>query len=315
MSKAKRKLKLPNVAPAAVLRVRLEAAWLGPGAALQTAEQLQAGLQAAGQGLKPDLVTSVVLPVYASASPETQARLERVLPEWLARLDGLSALEALVRREQLTAALQTIGLRWLAAGGREVSLIMPSAESTFHSAYALDDSSQAAVSVLWYSNAQRNRARGMQFLIDHNPPWEGAIKDVMLFPNKPPEQLIERYVEMWAERGQAMTPIDAAAAKHKLVLALKQNEAARVRLPKDLVALREPFFAHVLALSDAPGTPPFTVDDFQTLSVSGQSAEEISLFEQTVARRVRMADGKELYIDASIANQGLGDWEDDEIDQ
>ena len=315
MSNAKRKLKQPNIAPAARLRMGLEAAWLGPGAALQTAEQLQAGLQAAGQGLKPDVVTSVVLPVYALASPEAQARLERVLPEWLARLDGLSALEALVRREQLTAALQTVALRWLAAGGREESLITPTAESTFHSAYELDDEWQSAVIVMWYSNAQRNRARGLQFLIDRNPPWEGSIKDVMLFPNKPPERLIERYVEMWAERGQAMTPIDAAAAKRKLVLALKQNKAARVRLPKDLVALREPFFAHVLALPDAPRTPAFTMDDFQTLSESGQSAEEISLFEQTVARRIRLDDGKEVYIDASIANLGLGDWEDDETDQ
>lgn len=314
MSKAKWKTKQPNIAPVAVLRMRLEAAWLGPGAALQTPEQVMAGLQAAGQGLKPDLVTSVVLPVYALASPEVQARLESALPEWLTGLDGLSALEALVRRERLTVALQAIALRWLAAGGREVSLLAPSAESTFHSAYELDDGSQAAAIVLWYSNAQRNRARGLQFLIDYNPPWEGAIKDAMLFPNKPPAQLIKRYVEMWAERGQAMTPIDAAALKRKLVLALKQNEAAKVRLPEDLVLLREQFFAHVLALPDAPDTPAFTLDDFHTLSETGQSAEAIAHFEQTVARRIRMEDGKELYIDASIANQEFDDWDDESIE-
>ena len=314
MSKAKRKMKQPNIAPAALLHMRLEAAWLGQGAALQTAEQLQASLQAAGQGFKPDLITSVVLPVYASANPEIQARLEAVLPGWLAKLDGLSALESLVKRGRLTVALQAIALRWLAAGGREVALLAPSAESTFHSAYELDDGSQAAVSMLWFSNSQRNRARGLQFLIDYNPPWDGSIKDTMLFPNKPPAQLIERYVDMWAERGQPMTPIDAAAVKRKLIIALKQNEAAKVRLPQDLVALREEFFAHVLWLPDAPDTPAFTIDDFQALSESGQSAEEIARFEQTVARRIRMEDGKELYIGADIANLGFDDWDDETIE-
>ena len=132
----------------------------------------------------------------------------------------------------------------------------------------------------------------------------------MLFPNKPPEILIQRYVEMWKERGQAMTPIDAAAVKRKLVAALKQNEAAKVRLPVDLVSLREQFFAHVLSLPDAPGTLACTVDDFHALSEMGQSAETLSRFEQTVGRRIRMEDGKELFIDASIANMDFDDWAD-----
>ncbi len=165
--------------------------------------------------------------------------------------------------------------------------------------------------ILWYSNPQRNRARGMEFLIDHNPPWNGAIKDVMLFPNKPPEMLVERYVDIWTERGQAMTPIDAGAVKRKLVIALKQNAAAKVRLPADLVLLREQFFSHVLSLPDAPNTPTFTIDDVDALSESGQSAESLARFEQTVGRRIRMEDGKELFVDASIANITFDDGDDE----
>jgi hypothetical protein len=294
-----------------LLRARLEAAWLGPGAASQTAEQLLASLQAASQGVKPDVVASVALPVFAAASPEVQTRLDSALPAWLARQDDLSTLEALVQRARLTGAPKAIALRWLAAGGREVSQLVPSAESTFHSAYALDYEWQAAVVVIWYSNAQRTRARGMQILIDRNPPWNGALKDAFLFPNKPPEALIEHYVDMWASRGHAMKPLTAPEAKRKLVLALKDNEAAGVRLPKDFVALREPFIEHVLGLPDAPDTPAFTLADFQALSEHGQSAESIAHFEQTVARRVLMDDGQELYIDASLANEDFGDWDEE----
>jgi hypothetical protein len=108
-----------------------------------------------------------------------------------------------------------------------------------------------------------------------------------------------------------MTPIDAAAVKRKLVIALKHNETAKIRLPVDLVLLREQFFAHVLLLPDAPDTPAFSIDDFHALSEAGQSAETLSRFEHTVGRRVLMEDGKELFIDASLANMDFGDWDDE----
>jgi hypothetical protein len=67
----------------------------------------------------------------------------------------------------------------------------------------------------------------------------------------------------------------------------------------------------VLSLPDAPDTPAFSTDDFHALSEAGQSAETLSRFEQTVGRRVLMEDGKELFIDASIANMDFGDWDDE----
>src|SRR5712692_2620538 len=114
MSKADRKQKRPNIAPAALLQARLEAAWLAEASTQQTPEQLEAVVQAASQGLKPELVTNVVLQVYASARPEVQAKLEKILPEWLTRRDGLRALESLVGRGRLPAEPQAIALRWLA---------------------------------------------------------------------------------------------------------------------------------------------------------------------------------------------------------
>jgi hypothetical protein len=195
MSKAARKPKRPNIAPAALLRARLEMAWLSESAAQQAPEQLEAALQTASRGLKPEVVISVVLPAFESARHEVQTKLETVLPVWLAQRDGLDALESLVTKDQLTVAQKAIGLRWLAAIRRDVRTLTTSAESTFHSAYELESEWQAAVVVLWYSNPQRNRARGLHFLIDRNPPWDGSIKEVMPLPNKPPTALVERYVD------------------------------------------------------------------------------------------------------------------------
>jgi hypothetical protein len=311
MSKADRKPKRPNIAPAALLRARLEAAWLAESAAGQAPEQLAAALQAASYGLKPALVISVVLSAFEAARPEVQAKLETALPAWLAQRDGLGALETLITKDQLTAAQKATGLRWLAATGREVVTLTPSAASTFHSAYLLEGEWQTAVIILWYSNPQRSRARGLEVLIDGNPPWDWAVKEVMLLPNKPPETLIERYVDMWKENGPAMTPMDAPALKRRLVVALRQNEAAHIRLPADLIGLREVFFEHVLSLPDGPDTPAFSADDFDRLSTTGQSAEEVSRFEQTVARRIRLDDGQEVLVDPSLAEMDFGDWDDE----
>ncbi|MEP7357727.1 MAG: hypothetical protein ABI847_10840, partial [Anaerolineales bacterium] len=179
---------------------------------------------------------------------------------------------------------------------------------SFHSAYAMDDGSQAAVLVFWYANPHGNRVRAIQFLIDHNPPWEGAIKDAFMLPSKAPEALIRRFVTVWGARGLAMAPIEAPEVKRKLLLALDANRSAGVRLPKDLTALRESFIEQVLSLPDLPDTPAFTPEDFDTLSRSGNSAEDIAHFEQTVGRRLRLEDGKELFVDASLANMDGDDW-------
>jgi hypothetical protein len=282
MSKKDRKRQQPNIAPAAVLRARLEGAWLAAQAAEQTPEQLLAVLAAASRDHKPDLITGGVLPIYAAAQPAVQAKLAQVAPAWLAQQDDLRALEALVSHAQLPEALLVIAQQWLAAAGRAVTPLTLGGADAFHSAYALDNQFQSAVSLLWYSNPQRTRARGMQFLIDHAAPWNGAVKDVMLFPNKPAEKLIERYVTSWAERGQAMRPIAAAEVKRRLVTALKANEAEGIRLPRDLIALREAFVSYVLPLPEARRTPAFTAADFERLSVTGDPPEKLSAVERAL---------------------------------
>ena len=67
MSKANRRKKQPNLAPAALLRARLEAAWLAPTAVKPPPEHLAAALQAASQGLILGATTEVALAVFCAA--------------------------------------------------------------------------------------------------------------------------------------------------------------------------------------------------------------------------------------------------------
>ena len=78
--------------------------------------------------------------------------------------------------------------------------------------------------------------------------------------------------------------------------------SALIRIPREFVALREQFFEHVLTLPDAPGTPQFTLEDFQSISQTGRAAEEVMRFEEKVGRRVIADDGKEIFIGADLAN-------------
>ena len=312
MGKNKKKHSTPNLPAQTLLRLRLDGLWQNPALAGQSPEQIEADRQAVMRGSRPELAVSTALQAFQAAPPEAQKRLDGVMPGWLARENLAETLERLLANGALPAAHQLTAARWLAAAGRVVPSPSTRAADTFHSAYEIDGSSQAAVIVLWHTDARKTRAQGMEFLIDYNPPWDGAVKDIMFLPKKTAETLVARFVRIWDKRGQPMTPIGAAEVKRKLLTALACNRASGIRLPRDLVLYREQFFQHVLVLPESPGTPPFTVEDFHALSQAGESPQVISAFEQTVGRRIRMEDGKELFVDASLANMGSDEWDDEE---
>lgn len=299
---SKKKRRTPNLPPDTLLRSRLDALWQPPRLATQPVDQAESDLTAATRGLRPESAAVVLLAAYLAAGPQAQALLDNWLPGWIASQGYASAFEDLLLSGRLAEPQAATVQRWLAALGRAVELPAASGAGAFHSAYEIDDGSQAAVSVLWYTTPQRNRARGLQFLIDYNPPWDGAVKDVLVMPSKTPASLLRRFIDIWAERGQPMTPIGAAEAKRKIIRALEANRAAQIRLSRDLVLARGLICEHILTLPDLPDTPGFTAADFDALSQTGQRAEDIVLFEKTVARRVRLDDGSEVYVDASLAN-------------
>ena len=299
---SKKKHSTPNIPAATVLRLRLEGLWQNPSLPTQPAEQIENDLQTLARNSKPDQFIVVLLNTFQGAPSLAREHLEKILPNWLARQPYLELLEELLPQRKVSGEAAIIAQRWLTAAGRGVGIPEDKRQSTFHSAYHISDEWQSALIILWYSNPQRTRASGIQFLIDRNPPWHGSLKDIIALSTKMPQQLKERYVDIWEKRGQAMKPLSAAEAKRIILTALKDNQTAHIRIPREFVALREQFFEHVLTLPDTPATPHFTLEDFHTISQTGRAAEEVMRFEEKVGRRIIAADGKEIFIGADLAN-------------
>lgn len=302
MSKA-HKSKTPNIPPTTMMHLRLDALWKNATFLAQTPEQVHADLAAVTRGQKPEPVVQAVLSAYAGSPEVVRTRLDTLLPAWLQAHGYLATLHA-----QPISSPQT---RWLAAVG-QTTPARPSHAALFVAAFGVDDGSQASLIITWHPKPTVAQVRAMSFLIDYNPPWEGALKDIIRFPQNTLAHFRELYQRMNHRISTSIQEYTAAEAKHKVITALQANRAQQIRLPQDLITYRAIFLDHILCLPDAADTPAFTVDDFDFLSRQVKTSESLQAFEQTIGRRIRMEDGKELFIDAAIANDDFFDADNDD---
>ncbi|MBM4459239.1 MAG: hypothetical protein FJ011_16020 [Chloroflexi bacterium] len=303
-----------RLAPATLLRARLDGLWSNPAWRERAIADMCADLDAVTKGVEPAFFLTTMLKAYQETQPATQARLDEVAPHWLRERKYVAALQEIVRRGALSDADRACALAWIAAaGGDATALGKAQQEDWFFRAYYGDDRSQGVLIILWYRDRNRQRVQGFNFLLDFNPPWDGAIKDLIVFAQTDPRSAVREYVEVWrhprAAREWKFDSLDATQAKARVIEALNANRRGNIRLHADLIIQRDLFLRYVLGLPDAPDTPPFSADDFLALTRSGQRAEEIMHFEQTVGRRVRMEDGKELLILGSLDDDEA--WDDD----
>ncbi|MBM3130015.1 MAG: hypothetical protein FJ009_15510 [Chloroflexi bacterium] len=302
MSKPK-KVSKPNFPAVALLRPRLDALFKDTALAEKSDAEIYTTLDEIGRGIKPDSLLPTLIRACLAAHVVNRTRLDALIPTWLRARNHLTAMSELLAQEKLDYELRGQAEAWLVVNGITPSQPAPIASDWFYQAYDLDDKSQALVVVFWYTDAKKQRIYGMSFLIDYNPPWDGAIKDTMLYPKLDPRDAKWKYVDIWKDRGQALESITAAQAKTKILKCLACNRKNKIRLARDLANNRDAFWRFVMALPDAPDTPRFTDEDWQALLKQDQSADEIMRYEQTVGRRVRMEDGKELLV---MGN--LDDW-------
>lgn len=305
MSKPK-KSAIPNLPAAALLRPRLDALFKDSALAEKSDAEILNALDALARGVKPDLLLPTMIRACLAAHVINRTHLDTLLPAWLQSRNHLTTLSELLAQEKLDYELRGQAGAWLEANGITPPSPAPISTDLFYQAYDLDDKSQALVVVFWYTDAKKHRIYGMNFLIDHNPPWDGAVKDVMLYPKLDPRDAKWKYVDIWKERGQALKPISGAQAKTKILRCLERNRKNQIRIARDLANNRDAFWRFVIALPDESNTPKFTDDDWQGLIQQGQSADEIMHYEQTVGRRVRMEDGKEVLIMGD-----LSDWDEE----
>jgi len=298
MSKAKKKKRsISSFSPLVLLRPRLDGLLDNEVLASKDSQALQADLNAVCKGLDPSEFLPILLNACAGASTPIQARLDAVVPEWLRERGYLNSLRTLVNQHRIVDEDQQQVVTWLEAAGIDVSELKErQVQSSFYRAWMYTDSSQGVIIVLWYADHWRRKVQGLSLLIDFNPPWEGAVKDNMILPRRSPNRAIEEFVNVWTRRGMRPESLEAAEVKREILKSLDTNRQEGIRLPRDLVRIRGPFVKHVLSLPDLPDTPSFTEKDFAELSRTGKSVESLRHFEQTVGRRVRLDDGKELIV-------------------
>ncbi|MCP4542484.1 MAG: hypothetical protein GY832_35640 [Chloroflexi bacterium] len=309
MSKRKKRKKR-SLSPAVVLRPRLDNLWADAALLHKDDPAIEKDLDTVARGIAPDIVTKTVLRAYLAASAPARARLDSVLPRWLSKHDYVSTLKEMMAAQLLDSDLRSQALAWMTSLGIDTESI-DNLPSLFFRAYYYDDEallgekSQAYAMVFWYTSPKKHRARGLGFLLDYNPPWDGSVKDVIVAPRRPPEKLIRGVLDIWKRGDMEPDTVSPERVKTVILTALNCNRVANLRLPRDLIDARETFDRHVMALPDTPDTPAFTMDDFDILVRKGKRPEEIMHFEQTVGRRVRLPDGEVLVV-------GNSDWDDEE---
>jgi hypothetical protein len=252
------------------------------------------------KGLDPEAFLPVLVKTACDAMPEVQARLNNTIPKWIEDQDYSEPLLKVAEQRSLNAAEKRCIEEWLERSGipqHELEKIEKNPD-LFYKAYTHTDEfgSQGFIIVIWYTDQRKRRATGFQFLIDHNPPWEGALKDNITLPKRRTEDLVRRMVNFWEERGVSPVEINPAEAKRDILVALEHNREEKIRLPKDLIPYRDLFIEQILSLPDTPETPEFTPEDFDKLSKTGKTPESINLFERAVGRRIRTDDGEEIFV-------------------
>ena len=306
MAKQKHKeQRTPNLSPLSLLRPRLDGLINNPGWLERGNEAIFGDLDVVTRNIPPEQYVPVLLRATANAESNIREGLSALVPNWLAQRNQIGVLGAQVDRGMFGGDELQLGLTWLRNVGVDVTPLLPDAASRFFDAYygADDLGSQGLLLMFWYVNRHRERVTGFNFLIDFNPPWEGAVKDIMQFPQRRPADALREFVGRWKNQHIELKQIDATEAKRRAIEILEQNRKQQIRLPRDLVAIRDLVVEQVLPLPDGPNTSPFTAADFDALCRQGESADQIARFEQTVGRRVRLEDGQEIF----VATGELGD--------
>ncbi len=294
--KQKQKQSSSNISPLSSLRPRLDRLLQDEELTQRDTPTVKADLDAVCQGIKAADFLPVLLRAYHSAPQQVRIFLNATLAQWLNERGYANTLVDLLENHRINEKMQQVAHDWLKAAGCDVmELQEASSQSPFFEAYTFSDDSQGVILLFWYEDNRRRKVEGLCFLLDYNPPWEGAVKDVAVYEATRPEQALQRYVGFWKER-MSLEALDAAEVKQEIIRHLLINRRENIRLPRDLIVSRRTFLENVLSLPDTDRAPVFTAKDFDDLSRTGKSVEEIRRYEQTVGHRVRMENGKEMLV-------------------
>ncbi|MEA3336063.1 MAG: hypothetical protein U9R25_09165 [Chloroflexota bacterium] len=242
MSKSRKKSKRrpfrQNISALTLLRPRLDKLLAEESLVEKETQVIKADLDALVTGLEATDILPILLKAYQNAPAQVQARLDEVVPEWLEQRRSIRALLEMLKQQGIDREEQKSAHTWLEGAGVDISDLEELQEQTsFYQAFRYSDDSQGVIIVLWYTGRWRRKIRGMNFLIDFNPPWEGAVKDIMLLPPRSPRRAMRDYVDVWAQRGMPLESAGAAEAKREVLKSLEANRREKIGCHRNWLAL------------------------------------------------------------------------------
>lgn len=262
--------RISNIPPIALLRSRLDTIFSSNNI------QVTSDLQPLLKGVAREDFISILLSAYHNALPESQSVLDRDLPQWLEQSDLISTLLTMIQQQLIKGADRERAQIWLQGTGIDISSLQIQRPTSFCEAYVHKNEFQGMVVCFWFTDPSRKKIRGLGFLIDFHAPWYGALKDLLVLPKRSP-----RFIPDFLQKTEfPMEQITREHAKEEIWESLDASRKNDRRLPRDMINYQDIFFECVCVLMDTLEAPKIMTEQFEYLSKTGDSPEEIRNLEQ-----------------------------------
>ncbi len=264
--KKHKKRRAANVSPLEVLRPNLDRLFNDSAFLEKKEEEIKESLNSFLENLKGEDVLPIFLKSYHDAPSSAQNHLEKIIPQWLEEKNYQSELQDFYQNDKLEGDSEKYVLAWMEKLGADISVLQKNKEKVeFYKSFYLGNESQGMIVVFWYTNSDKRAVRGMSFLLDYHRPWKGAVKKILVFPERYPWEAEKQFVDFWGEKEMPITQMEETAIKIKILEALQANEERQIPMPSDFIDSRDLFFKYIFALPDTPQTPSFTSADLELL--------------------------------------------------
>lgn len=251
-----------------------------------------AALSQLTDGLKPASFLPILVGTFADSPAADRAQLDAAVGAWLREQGHLAPLRDLEARQTFEGAAREAARAWLETGGIQLAPDTPVEQlDRLLAAYQVGDSYQASYSLFWLDDPRRKRVRMASLLVDFQPPWEGAVKDIAYHTFRDFTTATDEYFALWRRTGMPPRPIDAAEASRLIWTALGKNYAEQIRLPADLLAEFETVMPMLYALPAVPEAPPLGEQELLAVTTHGRSPEGLRTEERFFGYQTRLDDG------------------------
>jgi hypothetical protein len=211
--------------------------------------------------------------------------------EWLQQHELVELLHSLEARYTFKEPTRSVVRALLVScGNLDLEEVVNPAD-LFLAAFEFGGPSQDSPSIFWYEDERRRRVYSASFLVDFEPPWDGALKDIAFNRHPNFNEAVSAYRYTWRMSGLVPQSIDVTTVTQRIWKALRQSQVQGIRLPADFIAVLPKVMPFLNALPVGRGTVPLSAAEVDALLTIGRSPESIRHEESVFGYQIRMPDG------------------------